>query len=118
MEHAMTGQRSTDERSSGVGRWLAIFGLVLLALALTTFAYELLVGLNGGSYRVIASGELWFRLQPTSLNLAQAVIQRYVHPGIWDPVIIGILQWPAWSILGAPGAVLVILFGPWNRKKG
>lgn len=119
MEQSMTGQSATGKRTGGVERWLAIFSLILLALALMTFVYELLVALNSGSYRVIASGELWFRLHPTSLNLAQAVTQRYVHPGLWDPVIVGMLQWPAWSILGAPGAVLVLLFGPsWNRKRG
>lgn len=102
----------------GAGRWLFGIGIALLALALTAFIYELMMALNGGSYRVIAAGELWFRLYPYSLNLSQAVIQRYVHPGLWDPVIVGLLQWPFWSIFGAPGAVLAILFGPWMRKKG
>ena len=74
--------------------------------------------LERSGYRVIAAGELWFRLHPYSLNLSQAVVQRYIHPGLWDPLIVSILQWPFWSIFGAPGAVLAVLFGPWLRKKG
>ena len=55
---------------------------------------------------MVPSGEFWFTLHVGSLNLAQAVIQRYIHPALWDPVIDGLLQWPAWSLLGAPGVVL------------
>ena len=99
-------------------RWLFGLGVLFLALALITLLYELMMALNQGSYRVIAAGELWFRLHPYSLNLSQAVIQRYVSPTLWDPLIIGLLQWPFWSIFGAPGAMLAFLFGPWMRKKG
>ena len=106
------------ERPSRPRRWLFGLGIALLALALTALLFELMMALNQGSYRVIAAGELWFRLHPYGLNLSQAVIQRYLHPGLWDPAIISLLQWPLWSILGAPGAVLAILFGPWMRKKG
>ncbi|MGI9508997.1 MAG: hypothetical protein ACR2QJ_06580 [Geminicoccaceae bacterium] len=106
------------DRPGRARRWLFGLGMALLALALTAFLAELMMALNQGSYRVIPTGELWFRLHSYSLNLSQAVIQRYLHPGLWDPVIISLLQWPLWSILGAPGAVLAILFGPWLRKRG
>jgi hypothetical protein len=39
----------------------------------------------------------------------QAVVQRFLHPLLWDPVIATILQWPAWSLLGAPAAVLIAI---------
>lgn len=114
----MSERVSVPSRQRGLWHWLGYVGFIFLGLALTALIYELLIALNSGSYRVIAAGELWFRLSSTSLNLAQAVIQRFLHPGLWDPVIISILQWPAWSVLGAPGALLAILFGPWNRKRG
>ena len=100
------------------GRWIAYLGLMLLLLALGALVYELVAALQFGSYRPIAAGELWFRLHAGSLNVSQAVIQRYVHPGLWDPAIITLLQWPAWSIFGALGAALIVLFGPWFRAKG
>lgn len=103
---------------TGAGRWLFGLGIVLLALALLALVYELFVAANGGGYRTIAAGELWFRLQPSSLNLAQSVIQRYLSPGLWDPVIITVLQWPTWSLLGAPGAALAFLFRPRTRSEG
>jgi len=103
-------------KGRGAGRWLFAFGLFLLALALLAAVYELFIAAESGSYRAIAAGELWFKLHPYSLNLSQAVTQRYLHPSLWDPIIISILQWPAWSLLGAPGAILAILFFPRTRK--
>jgi hypothetical protein len=38
------------------------------------------------------------------------VIQRYVFPGLWDPVAITLLQWPAWAIFGLPGLILLALW--------
>ncbi|MEZ5934213.1 MAG: hypothetical protein R3F54_20205 [Alphaproteobacteria bacterium] len=105
-------------RRQGAGRWLFALGGLLLALALLAFFYELYMAAESGGYRTIAAGELWFRLHPYSLNLSQAIIQRYVLPGLWDPVIVGLLQWPAWSILGAPGAILAVLFYPRQHRDG
>ncbi|MGI9433288.1 MAG: hypothetical protein ACR2Q4_00390 [Geminicoccaceae bacterium] len=116
MEDVMDGASPSAPRRTG--RWIAYLGLVLLLLALGALIYEFVVGLQFGSYRPIAAGELWFKLHAGSLNVSQAVIQRYVHPMVWDPAIITLLQWPAWSIFGAPGAVLIVLFGPWFRTKG
>ncbi|MGI9499473.1 MAG: hypothetical protein ACR2P3_05515, partial [Geminicoccaceae bacterium] len=98
-------------------RWLFSLGILLLVLALLAFLYEVVMAADSGGYRAIAAGELWFRLQPYSLNLSQAIIQRYLHPGLWDPVIVSALQWPAWSLLGAPGAVLAILFHSRTKKE-
>lgn len=97
-------------------RWPFALGILLLVLALLALLYEVISGASGGGYRMVAAGELWFKLHPYSLNLSQAVTQRYLLPSLWDPVIISMLQWPAWSILGAPGAILAILFYPRTRK--
>ncbi|MEM9442102.1 MAG: hypothetical protein AAGA73_16800 [Pseudomonadota bacterium] len=98
-----------------VGRWPFISGILLLILALLVLIYEVWIAASNGGYQPIAAGELWFNLHPYSLNLSQAVIQRYLLPSLWDPVIVSVLQWPAWSILAAPGAVLAFLFYPRNH---
>ena len=115
METVMATTASPGRRT-GFGRWLFMLGLLLLALAMIALFYELFAASSNGGYRAIAAGELWFHLHPYSLNLSQAVTQRYLLPALWDPIIISILQWPAWSILGAPGAVLAILFYPRKGK--
>lgn len=108
---------ASPKKRAGIGRWFFVLGILLLVLAASALAYELFAALETGGYRSIAAGELWFRLHASSLNLSQAVTQRYLHPGLWDPIIISGLQWPAWSILGAPGAILAILFFPRTSKE-
>ena len=85
-------------------------GYLLVFTALAAFAYELIVGLEAGAWRIIPVGELWFDLHVGSLNFVQAIVQRYIHPWLWDPVLSSILQWPAWSLLGGPGAILLSLY--------
>jgi hypothetical protein len=86
------------------------FGWLLVLLALADLGHEVLLAFRTGSYGMISIGEIWFNLDVASLNLVQAVIQRYVSPALWDPVLVSVLSWPAWSLLGGPGAALVLLF--------
>lgn len=104
-------------RRAGTGRRIGLaIGWVLIGLALAAVAYELLLAAQTGGYRMLAAGELWFRLDVSSLNLVQAITQRYLHPALWDPVLQTVLTWPAWSILGAPGVALVVALWPWRRR--
>ncbi|TVQ35279.1 MAG: hypothetical protein EA356_08320 [Geminicoccaceae bacterium] len=61
-------------------------------------------------------GELWFNLDPFSLNLTQAVVQRYLHPGLWDAVLLPVLFQPTALVTG----LLALLFGAlawWTRPR-
>jgi hypothetical protein len=79
-------------------------------LALGVVAYEILVLNNGADgWRLIALGEIWFKAHTESLNGAQAGIQRYLAPWLWEPVITTILRWPGWLVFGVPGVLAVIL---------
>ena len=97
----------------GAALWkpsLTDVGWLLSLLAIAEFVYELVVGIEAGAWRMIPVGQIWFDLHPFSLNFVQAIVQRYIHPFVWDPVLATVLQWPAWSLLGAPGAILVSLY--------
>ena len=61
----------------------------------------------GGAWRPMALGQLWFSFDSASLNLTQAVVQRYLHPWLWDPAFVQLLLWPAWVV---PGALAIPLF--------
>ncbi|MFW5679961.1 MAG: hypothetical protein ACOCYE_01955 [Pseudomonadota bacterium] len=45
-------------------------------------------------------GELWFELHPFSLNLTQAIVQRYLHPDLWDRVLLPLLFQPTALVAG------------------
>ncbi len=93
-----------------VGR---VLGWLLILVAVLAFGAEVGSLVTSGGYHVKAAGEWWFEIDRASLNLAQAVIQRYVHPFLWDPVIQTVLRTPAWAVVGVPGAALV-----WFCRKG
>ncbi len=78
------------------------------ALALATLAvgfYDLL-GPPARSGFFHTGGELWFALSPDTLNLMQAVTQRYISPSLWDPTIVAVLKLPAVVPLALAAVVL------------
>ena len=90
-----------------VGR---VLGWALIVLAVATAGHEGIAWLDAGAYDRLAFGELWAKIDIASLNLIQAVIQRYIWPWLWDGLILNVLLMPAWAVLGVPGAVLAWTF--------
>mgnify|MGYP003332445125 CR=1 FL=1 len=54
----------------------------------------------------IPAGLLWYEMDSASLNSVQSFMQRYIHAGLWDSVIVPLLNRPAWEAL----AFLVLFF--------
>lgn len=69
----------------------AIFLLIGLGLA----AWDFLVPVDAETFRFRLAGEIWYKAHPGSLNLLQAVVERYVSPKLWDPGLVWILFQPA-----------------------
>lgn len=87
-----------------------IIGWIFIIAAFLVLGHDTLRYLDTGTWQSILLGELWFMLDPDSLNLTQAIIQRYLLPSIWDPGITTLLLWPAWLDFLVPGIVLTVLF--------
>ena len=85
-----------------------VIGWSLIAFALIVAGSEILNSLEEGAWRPLAAGLLWYKISPGGINFTQAIVQRYLHPTLWDPVIIAILQTPAWVVLGLPGLILLL----------
>ncbi|MBS29351.1 MAG: hypothetical protein CL566_10600 [Alphaproteobacteria bacterium] len=98
-----------------VGR---VIGWIFLIAAVAVLVRDISAWLGTGDFVMITAGELWFTLDNGSLNLVQAVTQRYVLPSLWDPVIVTILLWPALLVLGVPGIILTWVFRRRPRKTG
>ena len=54
-------------------------------------------------------GELWFKLHTGSLNLLQAVIERYLWPPLWDSGVAPLLHLPGVLALAVPAALFLSL---------
>ena len=65
-------------------------------------------------------GQLWYEAAPQSLQLAEAIVERYVDPCglisflgcdtfLWHPLIATLLNWPAGLVLGLIGTITMII---------
>ena len=84
-------------------------GLWVSALALLALVLDGVRSIAANELVMKSLGATWFEIDNGSLNLAQAVIQRNVHPLIWDPVVQWILTMPAWLVAALIGLCLVYL---------
>lgn len=92
-----------------------LIGWFFILLGLIALGVEILQSLEAGSWQPIALGQMWFQVEPVSLQQLQPFVQRYLLPQIWDPGIQTILLWPAWACLMGLGVILSLLFK--KRKK-
>ena len=87
----------------------SLIGLWICALSLLALVLDGVRSIAANAIVMKSLGETWFEISRESLNLVQAVIQRNVHPLIWDPVIQWILMAPAWLVAGVIGLFFVYL---------
>jgi len=57
-------------------------------------------------------GLYWYELHRGSYNGFQVLLERYIWPPLWDPVVLNIIQWPAWVLSGPVGIALLL----WGRR--
>ncbi|MEC8622263.1 MAG: hypothetical protein VXY05_04015 [Pseudomonadota bacterium] len=88
---------------------IRLIGWIFVLAALIVLLIELRFWLSSGEWELIPIGQLWYQLHAESLNIAQAIIQRYLHPSVWDPWIVAILLTPGWPTFSTIGAVIIIL---------
>ena len=93
-----------------------LLALLFLVLAAITAILDVTRSIADSSIVMTALGQDWFNYSRDTLNFSQAIVQRYVHPAIWDPGIQKILQAPSWLVFGIL-ALLFALFGRRRRKK-
>ena len=87
-----------------------LIGWIFLLAGLGVLARDMFVWIDTKHWAPIAVGQLWFDLDRSSLNLVQAVVQRYIHPFLWDPIIVTILLSWAFAVLMILGVLLLVVF--------
>jgi hypothetical protein len=90
-----------------VGR---VIGWIVLLAGAAALVRDLLVWIDTKHWAPLALGQLWYDLNRSSLNVVQAVVQRYIHPFLWDPIIVSILLSWASAVLMILGALLLVVF--------
>src|ERR1700740_2284912 len=87
-----------------------LIGWIILLSGFSVLVRDVLVWIDTMHWAPLALGQLWYDLNRSSLNLVQAVTQRYIHPFLWDPIIVSILVSWAFAVLMVLGVLLIVLF--------
>jgi hypothetical protein len=94
-----------------------LIGWIFFLAGLSVLVRDVLVWIDTKRWAPIALGQLWYDLNRSSLNLVQAVVQRYIHPFLWDPIIVTILLCWAFAVLMVLGILILALFGRRRRER-
>jgi hypothetical protein len=95
-----------------------LIGLVLLAGGFAALVID-------GTRSIAGNRLLWTPFEQTAqwllpgkLPLLQAIVERDVHPLLWNPVLITIFRLPASLVLGVLGVVLLLISRKRSRSIG
>ena len=106
-----------------MGRIYITFGLFFFGMSILSIYLDILLHLNG-SVGYTQIGQIWYKYAPNSLQIAEAIVSRYIDPCssleilncsgfIWHPVISTFLIFPA----GLTFSILTIFFIYFGTKK-
>jgi membrane protease YdiL (CAAX protease family) len=87
-----------------------VIGWIFIVAAIAILVRDFFAWIDTGALAFAVTGELWFTLHSGSLNLLQAITQRYIFPALWDPIFVTVLLWPAFLVIGVPGLILSYAF--------
>jgi hypothetical protein len=94
-----------------------LIGWIVFLAGLAVLVRDVFVWIDTKHWAPIALGQLWFDLNRSSLNLVQAVVQRYIHPYLWDPILVTVLLWWAFAVLMVLGVLILALTGRRARTR-
>jgi hypothetical protein len=87
-----------------------LIGWIIFLASAAVLVRDLLIWIDTSHWAPMALGQLWYELNRSSLNLVQAVTQRYIHPFLWDPIIVSILLSWAFVVLMVLGVLILAVF--------
>ena len=90
-------------------RVLKVLGLALLAIALVLVIIEAYGYFRDGYWQSYLLGQFWYSWRPGTLNLTQAVTERYLHWWLWDYGIGQLVIWPLWVSAGGLGLLFYVI---------
>ena len=106
-----------------MGRIFITLGLFFFVISVLGIYLDILLHINGSTgYTQI--GQMWYKYAPNSLQIAEAIVSRYIDPCsslkilncsgfVWHPIISTLLMFPAGLTFG----ILTIFFIYFGTKK-
>ncbi len=80
------------------GLLFRIIGFCVLALALVLAVLDVTRSITAGTLVLTSLAQWWAVISPETLLSGQQTLSETIHPFLWDPVIVTLLQLPSWLI--------------------
>ncbi|MCX7353842.1 MAG: hypothetical protein NTY59_03245 [Alphaproteobacteria bacterium] len=90
-------------------RPLRFLGWLLIVVAVVALVPDVLRSVRAGVIDTQPIGALWYSLSPGSLIRAQAWVQAYIDPAVWNRGVFPLLTMPAWVPSGFLGVVFLLV---------
>ncbi len=93
-------------------RWvITILGVLLIAVAILALGADAKLSFAEMEPRFTQIGEYWYQFHRDSYGGIQVFIERKLNfPFLWDPILLTMVQWPAW-VLAAPLGIIMFVWG-------
>lgn len=65
----------------------------------------------------ITMGEILYMITPETPNFIQAVVQRHLHPALWDHGLLPVLLAPASVVAAVPALLILLVFRRRRRRR-
>lgn len=88
---------------------LLLLAAIFLMLAVIALGFDVAAWVREGEWMPVPLGQAWYSLDSESLNLAQAVVQRYLSANLWDTLVLPLLTLPTWVVPAALGGFFLFL---------
>lgn len=95
-----------------------LMATVSLAIAVIMAVLDLTRTIAAARLVVTPLGESWASVSPSTLASLEAVITGSMHPLVWDPVVVFILQQPGFVVFGAIAFLLYAIGHRPQRRIG
>jgi hypothetical protein len=96
---------------------MQLLAIIFFVLAAIAFSWDLFRWGGKGGLDLSDVGTAWYALHPTSLQLAQPAVQRYLAPELWDSAVQPLLLTPAALLFGALGVLFTLLHFMRRRRR-
>jgi hypothetical protein len=88
-------------------------GFLCLACALVAGVLDVILSIDASRLVLTPIGQTWYKLDFESLNLTQSIIEHYLHPFIWNPIMQWVLRQPTIIVF----FVLALIFYALGHKR-
>ncbi len=97
--------------------FLRVLGIWFVLLALVAFAVDGTKSLAANELIITSFYKQWGNLHLKSLKGAQSAVENTLHPLFWDPLIVFVLSFPSFVVLGVFGFLLYWLARKRQRSR-